>query len=342
MKVAWKEIVKFKTRYLILGTIIFLISLLTMTISGLANGLSYDNASLIKDLPEGTFYMQEKSEDQYNLSHLDEKKMNKIREAAPEATFLSIQMGELENGNKNHSVVFVSTTNSSLFPKVEEGEVILNNSIMAEGVNQGDDLTNSLLDNKLTVEDFVDQQKFSHSSIAFINSTDFQKMYRTDTFQIAFVEGDDTPKFDGLTQYSNKDFLNTIPSYNAEQLSLNMIVIFLLVISGMLFGIFFYMINVQKLGTYGILKAVGMKTSALFKMMWIQMIIITFISLILSIGISQLLTLFMPEGMPFLLTIESASIMSLLFLGIGFIGATLSGFQISKVEPIQAINQGGV
>lgn len=70
-------------------------------------------------------------------------------------------------------------------------------------------------------------------------------------------------------------------------MSLNMIVIFLLVISGMLFAIFFYMINVQKLGIYGILKALGVKTGKLFQMMWAQMLIISVVSLILSIVISR-------------------------------------------------------
>src|SRR5690625_6239955 len=82
--------------------------------------------------------------------------------------------------------------------------------------------------------------------------------------------------------------MNIIPSYSAEQLSLNMIVWFLVVISGMLFGIFFYMMNVQKIGLYGILKAIGVKTSKLFQMMWTQMLIITSIALVLSIGLSQL------------------------------------------------------
>lgn len=47
MKMAWKEMKKYKLRYTILGSIIFLISLLTLSISGLANGLSQDNLSLI-------------------------------------------------------------------------------------------------------------------------------------------------------------------------------------------------------------------------------------------------------------------------------------------------------
>ncbi|MFP7416884.1 FtsX-like permease family protein, partial [Priestia filamentosa] len=138
------------------------------------------------------------------------------------------------------------------------------------------------------------------------------------------------------------DFLNTIASYSAEQMSLNMIVWFLVVISGLLFAIFFYMMNVQKMGLYGILKAVGVKTGALFKMMWTQMLFITVIALGLSIILSQVFNRMAPQGMPFSLTLVTTMQLSLVFLIIGFIGATLSGIQIKKVEPLQAIQQGEV
>jgi len=106
--------------------------------------------------------------------------------------------------------------------------------------------------------------------------------------------------------------------------------------------IFFYMMNVQKIGLYGILKAIGVKTSSLFKMMWTQMIFITVIALGLSIVLSQAFNLIAPEGMPFSLTVETTIQLSIVFLVIGFIGATLSGIQIKKVEPLQAIQQGEV
>jgi putative ABC transport system permease protein len=121
-----------------------------------------------------------------------------------------------------------------------------------------------------------------------------------------------------------------------------MIVWFLVVISGMLFAIFFYMMNVQKMGLYGILKAIGVKTSALFKMMWTQMIFITVIALALSATFSQVFNIIAPEGMPFSLTTGTTVLLSLVFLIIGFIGATLSGIQIKKVDPLQAIQQGEV
>src|SRR5690606_36199207 len=109
---------------------------------------------------------------------------------------------------------------------------------------------------------------------------------------------------------------------------------------GLLFAIFFYMMNVQKVGLYGILKAIGVKTGALFRMMWAQMVFITVIALISSIACSQLFNAIAPEGMPFHLTMDTTLILSILFMIIGFIGATLSGIQIKKVDPLQAIRQG--
>src|SRR5699024_11806378 len=114
-------------------------------------------------------------------------------------------------------------------------------------------------------------------------------MYRTDEMQLIFIpEAGYSQEMAGLQFFSNEEFLDTLPSYSAEQMSFNMIVWFLVVISGMLFAIFFYMMNVQKIGLYGILKAIGVKTSTLFKIMWTQILIITVISLWHSVALSQM------------------------------------------------------
>ncbi|OBW59430.1 ABC transporter permease [Solibacillus silvestris] len=342
MNIAWKEIKKNKVRFLILGSIIFLVSLLTFIISGLANGLSQDNASLIQDLPDGQFYMNKDGDETYNLSKIDSSIQDKIINNEKDAVAFSIQMGFLTNKtDKQQSVAFVTSTDSELFEKVEDGEIILDRSMEDKGIKVGDTLTNNQFSGEFKVKGFVDQKKFSHAPVAFINTKNFQEMYRVMEMQLIFIPGgDSSQQFAGLQSFTNKDFLNTIPSYNAEQMSLNMIVWFLVVISGMLFAIFFYMMNIQKVGLYGILKAIGMKTSKLFKIMWSQMLFITVVSLILSISFSQVFNMIAPEGMPFHLTFEKTTQLSIVFLLIGFIGATLSGIQIKKIEPLHAIQQG--
>lgn len=344
MNIAWKEIKKNKIRFMILGSIVFLVSLLTFIISGLANGLSEDNAALIKKLPDGQFYMNADAEETYNLSLIDTSVQDTVLSEKEDAAALSIQMGFLnDEEDKQRSVAFVTSTDSELFENVKEGEIVLDRSLEEDGLKVGDTLTNNQFSGEFIVKGFVDQQKYSHASVAFINMENYKEMYRVNEMQLIFIPNEDNfPTVEGLQSFSNAEFLNTIPSYSSEQLSLNMIVWFLVVISGLLFAIFFYMMNVQKIGLYGILKAIGVKTSTLFKMMWTQMFFITVIALGLSIALSQSFNLIAPEGIPFSLTTATTVQLSIVFLIIGFIGATLSGTQIKKVEPLQAIQQGEI
>lgn len=344
MNIAWKEIKKNRAKFVILGSIIFLVSFLTFIISGLSNGLSQDNAALIKDLPDGQFYMNAEANETYNLSRIDESVQSTVLKEQKDAVALSIQMGFINDmDDKQHSIAFVTSTDSILFEPVGKGEVVLDRSLQDKGIKVGDSLTNNQFSGDFTVKGFVDQKKYSHAPVAYINIENYKEIYRVNQMQLIFVPGTEKAQVvKGLQSFSNKEFLNTIPSYSAEQMSLNMIIWFLVAISGMLFAIFFYMMNVQKVGLYGILKALGVKTSRLFGMMWYQMIFITVIALGLSVALSQGFTMIAPKGMPFSLTIETTFQLSIIFLIIGFIGATLSGLQIKKVEPLQAIQQGEV
>ncbi len=329
---------------MILGSIIFLVSFLTFIISGLSNGLSQDNAALIKDLPDGHIYMNSDAEETYNASKIDENLQSKILGDNKEATAFSIQMGFVtDNSDTQHSVAFVTSTGSNLFENVGKGEVIVDSSLKEEGIKVGDKLTNNQFSGAFIVKGFVDKKTFSHAPVAYINTENYKEIYRVSEMQLLFIPGEDKAQsFSGLQSFSNKKFLNTIPSYSAEQLSLNMITWFLVVISGMLFAIFFYMMNVQKIGLYGILKAIGFKTISLFVMMWYQMIFITLIALGISAALSQGFAVIAPKGLPFDLTTEASIQLTFIFITIGFVGATLSGIQIKKVEPLQAIQQGVV
>src|SRR5699024_9943907 len=157
-----------------------------------------------------------------------------------------------------------------------------------------------------------------HSSGAFINEEDYKEMYHTDEMQLLYMPGEDNARtIDGLVSFSNQDFLNTIPSYKAEQLSLTIIVWFLIVIRGIFLVLFFYMIYLQYIRLYGILKAIGIKTSYLFRMMWLQMLMITAMALIISIALSLGFSYIAPAEMPFHLTIMNMTQLAGIFIVIG-------------------------
>src|SRR5690625_7397819 len=109
--------------FMILVLIVFLFCILSFIISCLSNGLSQDNAALIKDMPEGTFYMNEDADETYNLSKIDQDTEDKLIKDHDDATALSIQMGFVDDANdKQLGVAFVTATNPGLFPEVADGD----------------------------------------------------------------------------------------------------------------------------------------------------------------------------------------------------------------------------
>ncbi|MGA9288179.1 MAG: FtsX-like permease family protein, partial [Anaerobacillus sp.] len=91
---------------------------------------------------------------------------------------------------------------------------------------------------------------------------------------------------------------------------------------------------------YGILKALGIRTGDLFKMIWSQMALITITALFVSGLLSQVFQVIAPDTMPYNLSLTTTIQLSFVFVIVGFLGSTLSGFQIKKIEPLQAIQQG--
>src|SRR5699024_10807722 len=100
MKMAWIEIKKSKARFIILGTIVFLVSLLTFIVSGLSNGLSHENAALIQDLPEGHFYMDEDADETCNFSKIDKNKQGAKQKVCVGDIAIFLQKGIFDDGER--------------------------------------------------------------------------------------------------------------------------------------------------------------------------------------------------------------------------------------------------
>ena len=109
---------------------------------------------------------------------------------------------------------------------MHQGEVLLDSSLQDKGIRVGDILTNNQYSGKFIVKGFIEQKKYSHAPVAYISEEAYEEMYRVNDKQLIYVPNSEPKDIKGLQAYSNKEFLNTIPSYSAEQLSLNMIIWF--------------------------------------------------------------------------------------------------------------------
>lgn len=137
-----------------------------------------------------------------------------------------------------------------------------------------------------------------------------------------------------------KAFLDQIPGYSAEQMTLNMMIYFLIVIGGFILTAFFYVMTLQKTTQFGILKALGTKASYIAMSIVAQVVVISLISIIISVGITLLLPSVLPDAMPFELSLSTIVTYSLIFFIVALIGSLLSMWRINKVDPLDAIRGG--
>jgi putative ABC transport system permease protein len=93
----FKEMTFFKVRYLLISFILFFVAILVFVISGLANGLSMNNASSIINMPAHSFYLQKSAEGRIDRSHLtiDVEKLTAKSNVQP----IGVQMGAISKVN---------------------------------------------------------------------------------------------------------------------------------------------------------------------------------------------------------------------------------------------------
>lgn len=228
---------------------------------------------------------------------------------------------------------------------------MVDSSLKKEGIKLGDVLMDDMLNRELTVVGFTENQKYSHAPVVYINMPTWQSinpmLYHQKTPEVSAIaiqpkNSDETLKLNSKSfeLLDQKAFLDQIPGYSAEQLTLNMMIYFLIVIGGFILTAFFYVMTLQKTTQFGILKALGTKTSYIAASVITQVIVISLISIVVSVGITLLLPSILPDAMPFQLSTTTIVIYSVIFFIVAIVGSLLSMWKINKVDALDAIRGG--
>lgn len=353
MFLAIRELIYAKFRYVLISFIMVLIALLIFIISGLAQGLSADNASAIQRLHADYVVIDSDAELDITKSSIptemkrEAAEINGVEDAAP----LSIRMMNASvNGTEQSEDValFVTEADEMLMPSVNEGDsikhdhdVIADASLKREGVTIGDTLEFGE-DSAYTITGFTDNRRYSHTPVVYADSGESNNVnvvaLKADEANIDEIKHELDGTYDVVT---TEEVLQGIPSYSQEQASLNMMIIFMFVIAAFVLAAFFYVITLQKRDQFGVLKALGTKTSYLMINVVAQVVLIAFLCTAIASGLTIGTAALLPEDMPFMLTTGDMLQTSILILVVSIVGSLVSLFQIVKVDPIEAIEGAG-
>lgn len=364
MFLAIRELKHAKSRFVLIGFIMVLVACLTLIVSGLANGLSGDNASAIQHM--NADYMIYQADTDYKLTRsvlsrdkLDEvKKQDGVTDAAPLIqTMLTVT--QEHSAKKSDVALFAIEQNSMLMPDVIEGkslsgngkhEIVVDASLKEDGVKLGDVLTIKDTTATMSVVGFVQNQMFSHAPVVYMDMEGLESLM-TETGQpmprlsaIAIKAGGNIQnalagKVEGIDIATKDQALQGIPGFKEEQGSLTMMIGFLVVIAAFVQAVFFYVITLQKTNQFGVLKAIGASTFYLAKNLIGQVLILAVVSVAVSIGLTFDVNAVMPDSMPFDLGAHVLLQYSGLLVLVSVLGALLSLRRIAAVDAIEAIGR---
>lgn len=133
------------------------------------------------------------------------------------------------------------------------------------------------------------------------------------------------------------EFIKKLPGYRAQILTFELMIGFLMIIMLIVIAIFLYILTIQKLPVFAVLKAQGIPTNYLIKNTIVQALLMTGSGLICGVILTVITKLVLPPAVPitfnYSLLLQAA--IALLFMSI--LGALIPVWTIKKIDPVTMI-----
>lgn len=368
MFLALRELQHSYLRYLLLGVIITLIAWLAFLLSGLANGLSTDNASTVQRMPADYFVFKSDARTQMGRSLLPQSTVAQVRQmpgvsaAAPIGQML-VSIKRASGGDQLDAAMLGIEPGSFIAPSIVEGRpldlaiengVVVDRKLADKGVILGDTLIVQPTGEQLRVVGFTSGQTLTHTPVIFAMIPQWQKLRFAAPGSMGQVEdpisavvvkaskeaatqiGGAIP---GVEVASRSTTVSKLPGYSEESGSVLMIQGFLFVIAAFILAVFFYVITLQKTAQFGILKAIGARTGFLARDLLAQVVILTVAGIVvgalLTFGVAAIIPSAVPFSLDATLVLGYGAILLVVALG----GTLLSLRRIATIDPLIAIGR---
>ncbi|OCT15304.1 ABC transporter permease [Paenibacillus pectinilyticus] len=372
MYLAIREMRFAKGRYSLIATIMVLVAFLVLFVTGLAQGLAYDNAASVKNMDATHFIFQQDSNHRFTRSQINQNQLEKAglivgqENAEPLGVKMTTVIPSGETGKIDVTLLAVNL-NSWLAPAITEGsplsdqikgKVLVDQKLADSGVKIGTILVDQASGIKWTVGCFVKNESFSHTPAVFLNKQDWLSLQTQSLTTQGTESVADSNIYNAIAIKASKekakelqsalpntevikksDAVSAIPGYKEEQGSLMMMIVFLFVISAFVLAVFFYVITIQKTSQFGILKAIGTRTAYLARSVTLQVLVLSVASLLLSVLLVTLFEAILPSSMPFQLGFSTLLLTCLSFVTMSLAGSLFSVWKVAKIDALDAIGR---
>lgn len=348
MFLAWNEIRRNKLKFGLIIGVLTMISYLLFLLSGLANGLINMNKEGIDKWQADAIVLNKDANQTVQQSVFNKKDIeNKYKK---QATLK--QTGEIvSNGHqKDNVLVFGVEKSSFLVPRLIEGhkatkdnEVLADETLKNKGFKIGDTLSLSQSDEKLHIVGFTESAKYNASPVIFTNDATIAKINprltgdKINAVVIRDTNWKDKKLNQELEAVSINDFIENLPGYKPQNLTLHFMISFLFVISATVIGIFLYVMTLQKTSLFGILKAQGFTNGYLANVVISQTLILALFGTAFGLLLTGVTGAFLPDAVPVKFDVLTLLVFAIVLMIVSVLGSLFSILTIRKIDPLKAI-----
>ncbi len=354
MFLAFKELKYSKTKFALIIAVVVLISYLVYFLTSLANGLASSYTNAIEQWNSDKIVLTVDANDNMMMSY-----MNQVDYDSFETTGSKAKLGlfpavvnnpSAENILDSRIDVYFFGIDDDSFIKPSElndliltgNKVIVDEEFQKEGYKIGDlfGVTGSTL--QYEIIGFSSKTTYQTAPVVFM-SLDSWQTYRygeantPDLFSGIVVTGDINNLPSNLISYTTDEYIATLPGYTAQVLTFSVMIIFLIIITAFVLGIFIYVLTIQKTSMFGVMKAQGISNGYIGASVIVQTFLLVALGIFIGLVMTTLTGIFLGDVIPFAVSILFYLVITAAFFIFALLGGLFSVSAVLKIDPLKAI-----
>ncbi|HAQ0076509.1 TPA: ABC transporter permease [Enterococcus faecium] len=351
MYLAIKEILHNKLRYSLVLVTVFLISFMVFFMTSLAIGLVRDNRTAADNWDSTGVVLSKYANKNLTASFITEDNYkDKLSDDAVPLGYM-FAVTNLKNDDTTVNIsIFAQNWNSFIAPKLIEGhypesknEVIIDQSMENYNIKIGDQIQLNGSTDEYKVVGITNDSKFFTVPVIYTDLSTYWKLQHTDkttkTISAIVLNNDVDVSGEGLVQVTEQDMISNIPGYTPEVNVFMGMIIALVVITCLVVGIFIYIIMIQKLGLYGIMRAQGIQSKTIIWSLFCQVFVLSGMGVLMALIGVWAVKFVLPATLFFYPSWLAYSLLGLAIIIMALLGGLISLPKILKIDPIEAIGE---
>ncbi|AKP68296.1 ABC transporter permease [Companilactobacillus ginsenosidimutans] len=351
MYLALKEIKHEKLRYGLIIAMIVLISYLIFVLTSLALGLANENTEAIDSWDANSVVLNKDSNISLGQSFISNDEADKIDMTNKDAYLGQASVVAKASGHEQISSSYLGINKSQFIFKglklssghkaTKNFEVVADEQFKNDGYKLGDKVKLNSYVHKFTIVGFTKGAKLNVAPVLYGNMNGWTELKNAgNTFKASAIVSKKNKVNVGdtnLKSYTMKTFINKLPGYSAQNQTFTFMIAFLMIISLIVIAVFLYILTIQKLPNYAVLRAQGIPAKVLVQTTISQSVILVISGLIIGTILTVATALLIPTSVPMNFNFPILSLVAVGLVLTSVLGAIIPVRTILKVDPVTVI-----